>query len=571
MLASCGVSKQNKIRVEKTKSQHSEAPVDKQVEIKQTSDFIEACSHKVLGNNKKAMTGFEKCVEADPSNDAAWYELSVLYANNFDTQRALDCAEKAFAIDNSNIYYIANLSNLYSMNYEHEKAAETYKYLVDNYPDNVEYQITYANFLLQTSKYDETIEQIELLEQMLGNDPDLSLKKVTIYGLKNDKKAAYRELERLIEMFPTDTKYLSMLADMYIKDGKEKEAMKCYERIEVINPEDPYIHFTLSEYYKKNGDEENFHKELLKGFASPGMDANTKINVLLANYTMEQIFYDRGTKILELLRTLADTHPEDGRSQALIGDYYFFDQKLGMARTHYYKSRELWHNPSVYVNLLQIEADMQNVDSVYILANEAISLFPLAPEFYYYKAVSELLNKKYEEAINTLNEGVKFVVGNDMLKSSFYAYLGDCYHEIGKNSEAYSSYDNSLLLNPSNVYVLNNYSYYLSTSNTNLEKAEIMGQKAVELEPENSHYLDTYGWALFKNKKYEDALKYINEAIKHSSGDDKQTLYEHLGDVKWMLNDKNGAIKNWQEAYNMNIETSSETLKKKVENKEYYE
>ena len=98
-----------------------------------------------------------------------------------------------------------------------------------------------------------------------------------------------------------------------------------------------------------------------------------------------------------------------------------------------------------------------------------------------------------------------------------------------------------------------------------------MGQKVVELQPENSHYLDTYGWALFKNKKYDEALKYINEAIKHSKGDDKQTLFEHLGDVKWMLNDKNGAVKNWQEAYNMNPEASSETLKKKVENQEYYE
>lgn len=571
VLASCGVSRQNKTKVEETRTKHGQAPVNKQVEIEQTADFIEACNQKILGNTKKAISGFEKCVEDNPLNDAAWYELSVLYANSLELQKALEAAEKAFAIDSENIYYIANLSNLYSVNYEHEKAAETYKFLVDKQPENREYQITYANFLLKTTKYDETIQQIDLLEQMLGNDPDLALKKITIYGMKNDKKMAYRELTKLSETYPKETKYLSMLADMYIKDGKEKEAMKCYEKIEAINPEDPYIHFTLSEYYKKNGDEDNFHKELLKGFASPSMDANTKINVLLANYTMEEIFYDRSNRVMELLRTLAETHPEDGRSQSLMGDFYFFDQKLGMARNHYYKARELWHNPSVYVNLLQIEAEMQNVDSVYNLANEAISLFPLAPEFYYYKAVSELLKENYEEAITTLNEGIKFVVGNDMLKSSFYAYLGDCYHQTGKDSEAYSAYDNSLLLDPTNVYVLNNYSYYLSTSNTNLEKAEIMGQKVVELQPENSHYLDTYGWALFKNKKYDEALKYINEAIKHSKGDDKQTLFEHLGDVKWMLNDKNGAVKNWQEAYNMNPEASSETLKKKVENQEYYE
>ena len=118
---------------------------------------------------------------------------------------------------------------------------------------------------------------------------------------------------------------------------------------------------------------------------------------------------------------------------------------------------------------------------------------------------------------------------------------------------------------------MNNYSYFLSTSNTNLEKAEALGKKIVEAEPENSHYLDTYGWALFKNGKYNEALKYLNEAMKYSSGDDKATIYEHIGDVKWKLNDSDSALKYWQDAYNQDAVNASEILKKKINDEKYYE
>jgi len=47
---------------------------------------------------------------------------------------------------------------------------------------------------------------------------------------------------------------------------------------------------------------------------------------------------------------------------------------------------------------------------------------------------------------------------------------------------------------------MNNYAYYLSEEKTDLKKAEKMSAKAVEKEPNNSTYLDTYAW-IFTNRK----------------------------------------------------------------------
>ncbi|MBR6491859.1 MAG: tetratricopeptide repeat protein [Bacteroidales bacterium] len=570
--ASCSHTKQLASQKNTDGHQTGVVPVSASVrEIQQTSQYIDATTQKILGNSTKAQTLFEKCVKDNPSNDAAWYQLSIIYMNNLDMHGAESAAETAYNLDKDNEYYIQNLANIYSHNYKNDKAAALYEEIVKKRPEDIDAQVNYANALLQTTQYDKTLKQLDYLKTIVGPDPDLSMKKVAIYESQKKYDKACKEMTELVEIYPDSPQYLSKLADLYNKDGKEKEAVKCYQEIEEKYPDDAYIHFTLAEYYKSKGKDRDAHKELLKAFASPKMDANTKINVLLDNYSSEEIFSGKNNDVKELLVTLSDTHPDDGRSQSLMGDYYYLCQNLGMARQYYYKAVSLWKNPPLFMNLLQIESQLNRMDSVYSVASRALELYPMMPEFYYYKGMAEYQKNDIESAVKTFNDGLMMVVNNDDLKSTFFTLLGDCYHELGEQDKSFSSYDNALALRPDNLYVMNNYSYFLSTSNTNIEKAEALGKIIVEAEPENSHYLDTYGWALFKNGKYNEALKYLNEALKYSSGDDKAAIYEHIGDVKWKLNDAESALKYWQNAYNQDAVNASEILKKKINDEKYYE
>ena len=570
--ASCSHTKQLASQKNTDGHQTGVVPVSASVrEIQQTSQYIDATTQKILGNSTKAQTLFEKCVKDNPSNDAAWYQLSIIYMNNLDMHGAESAAETAYNLDKDNEYYIQNLANIYSHNYKNDKAAALYEEIVKKRPEDIDAQVNYANALLQTTQYDKTLKQLDYLKTIVGPDPDLSMKKVAIYESQKKYDKACKEMTELVAIYPDSPQYLSKLADLYNKDGKEKEAVKCYQEIEEKYPDDAYIHFTLAEYYKSKGKDRDAHKELLKAFASPKMDANTKINVLLDNYSSEEIFSGKNNDVKELLVTLSDTHPDDGRSQSLMGDYYYLCQNLGMARQYYYKAVTLWKNPPLFMNLLQIESQLNRMDSVYSVASRALELYPMMPEFYYYKGMAEYQKNDIESAVKTFNDGLMMVVNNDDLKSTFFTLLGDCYHELGEQDKSFSSYDNALALRPDNLYVMNNYSYFLSTSNTNIEKAEALGKKIVEAEPENSHYLDTYGWALFKNGKYNEALKYLNEALKYSSGDDKAAIYEHIGDVKWKLNDAESALKYWQNAYDQDAVNASEILKKKINDEKYYE
>ena len=61
--------------------------------------------------------------------------------------------------------------------------------------------------------------------------------------------------------------------------------------------------------------------------------------------------------------------------------------------------------------------------------------------------------------------------------------------------------------------MLNNYAYYLSERDDKLEKAERMSKKSNLLVDNNSAFMDTYAWIMYKQKNYKEALNWIEDAL----------------------------------------------------------
>jgi Tfp pilus assembly protein PilF len=119
--------------------------------------------------------------------------------------------------------------------------------------------------------------------------------------------------------------------------------------------------------------------------------------------------------------------------------------------------------------------------------------------------------------------------------------------------------------------VLNNYSYFLSLTRKDLDKAEKMSSITVKAEPSNPTYLDTYGWVLFEQGAYTMAKIYIENAIKYSEegkGEISGEVLEHYGDVLYKTGDKENALEYWEKAKEKGG-SKSKTLDKKIETKTY--
>lgn len=543
-----------------------------------TTKFIEAVGAKISGDTNKAIDLFEKYLKDVPTDDAAWYHLSELYASKNQIDKAIDAAKKSIEINEDNVYYLKNLATLIRSIPASDELLDLYEKITIKDPEDIQSQIDFANALLTTTYYDRTLNQLYILKDIIGISDDINAKIANIYEKQKKPKKAYAEIQELIDTYPNETRYVSMLAEMYMRNGDEKKALECYNVIEEKNPDDPYIHITKAEFYRKKNQEDNVYQELTKGFSSDQINVNTKITFLLAFYNTEDILLKKNKHAVDLLKLISNMHPDDPRSLSMLADFYINDNQIGAARQGYYKVLDLgYENPNIYLALISIEAYLNNVDSVLSLSNKGIASYPIIPEFYFYKGIGLSIQKNFNEAIDVFNQGLPLVVKNDDLKSRFHIYLGDAYHTINEPEKAYNSYDKALELIPDNPYVLNNYSYYLSTNknyanNTEmLNKAALMAKKAVELDPNNPNYLDTYGWALFKLKNYDTALEFLEKALKTSEKNSKSVILEHIGDTYWMLNDQKKAIKYWNDALKADPQNGSEVLKKKINDKNYYE
>ena len=135
---------------------------------------------------------------------------------------------------------------------------------------------------------------------------------------------------------------------------------------------------------------------------------------------------------------------------------------------------------------------------------------------------------------------------NKAALAGFYAFLGELYHSNKQDDLSDKSFDKSIAINPDDASVLNNYSYFLSERGMRLDDAEKMSQRSLALKTGEGTYLDTYGWILYKKGDYAKAKEYVQKAIDQSGANTDGTLYDHLGNIQYKLNDKDSAVQNWK-------------------------
>ena len=163
---------------------------------------------------------------------------------------------------------------------------------------------------------------------------------------------------------------------------------------------------------------------------------------------------------------------------------------------------------------------------------------------------------------------MEYVISDTALSGQFLANLGDAYYYTKRYKSSDSAYEEDLKIIPNDDNVLNNYSYYLSVRDTELDKAERMSKKSIFLSPNNASYLDTYAWILYMEGKYKDA-KYWEEKSLGNGGIGDATVVEHYGDILYKLGDKDKALENWQKAKDMGMK--SDLLERKIRDKQLYD
>ncbi|HLC83928.1 MAG TPA: tetratricopeptide repeat protein [Bacteroidia bacterium] len=531
--------------------------------------FIDANKERILGNYDMAEVLFSQALKIDPNSAPTMYELANIYSFQNNKTQALFYSKKAAMLDPKNVWYQLLYASCLKENKMPNEVAVVYEKLIKDNPENYDFYYELANIYIYLNKSNDAIKTYNKIEEAIGVTEESSMQKLKLYKVNNNFEKAVEEAKKLIKTFPKEAKYYGILGELYQEKGMNEKAFEAYNELIKIDSTNAYVHLSLADYYRNLKQNDKAFQEIKLAFKSTQLDIDTKVKILLSYYDITESFPELKSDADELCKIIVEVHPDEAKAYAVYGDFLSRDKKLELARTQFRKVLSLDKSMYVFWNqLLIIESELNDFVALQKESKEAMELFPNQPLPYYLNGQSNYQLRNYTEALASWTEGKEFVFDNNLFLADFYSGIGDAQNQLKNNDASDAAYDKSLELNPENAGVLNNYSYFLSIRNKNLEKAEAMSKKCNALQPDISSYQDTYGWILYQMKKYDDAKVWIGKAI-DNGGKTNGTLLEHYGDVLYQLGDVEEAIKYWKDAKNNG--GNSILLDKKIADKKLYE
>ena len=529
--------------------------------------FIEALKQKMIGNQQAAVTLFSKCLEINPNSSSAMFELAKMHASSGDQTSSALLLEKAINLSPENKWYKVLLAQIYQQGKQYKKAADLYQELYALDSENLEYLYMNAALLNSAQKYDLSIKAYDELEKKIGMVDQISVEKQQIYQAAGKKKEAMAELQKLIDSNPNEPRYYGLMADYYLSEKDEENALKYYMKILEIDPENGFVLFSLTSFYREKEDKQKAWEYVRKGFQNKSVEIETKIQYYLMITADPENSFFSNDQVNELVDILVKTNSDDFRVYTVYAEYLIRQGKLAEARDQLRQVLETEKdNYLIWERMLMISNDLLDFKSIYTDAGTAIELFPSQPILYGLRAVACLQLQKYTEALEILDEGEPYLLDNKPMKIQFDLYRAEANYKLNKVEAAFKAFDDVISLDPENYLAMNNYAYYLSLRNENLEKAELLSGRAVKANPENPTYLDTYAWVLFMRKDYSLAKFYMEIALKNG-GDKNGVIVEHYGDILFMLGQKDLAVEQWKKA--VVIGETSELVSEKIRQGRY--
>ena len=530
---------------------------------------LESVSLQEQERYDEAFEMLEYCRSLDSTSTAIQYFLAPYYSILGKDSIACDMLEDIVRQAPANEDYNDALVNQYARTGNWKAAIDVYERIVGSTHSKSEiYKALYALYY-NDDNFDKALETLEKIEHLEGKSTEFTAKRLQLFLRLNRHDEMIAIIEQAIAENPDDSRFMTFLGDIYTMIEKYGLAEETYMKVLEKYPDDALTLGSLVDLYAKTEDDESFCNAIETLIKCEKVETETRmqnlVNYILYKETSDSAYIEPFFQ--ELLRLPFD-QLELHMSYA---DYLEYKQATPEVLIPVYeKIVELdSENISAIIKLLQFSIDADDKDAVFKYASEALLYLPQVLELYFYKGLSLYMSGGKLESIDIYKEGLaKRDTDTDPgVVAAMFTVIGDTYHELGMTKECYEAYDSALMYDPYKLDVLNNYSYFLSLENRDLQRALEMSGKTISAEPDNQTYLDTYAWILFKLKRYEEAKAYA-EKILSLDGELSYEVLHHIGDIFAKCGNIEKAVFYWEKAAEAGDDTK--LLDKKIKKGKIY-
>lgn len=401
---------------------------------------------------------------------------------------------------------------------------------------------------------------IPLLERALDLDPTVmrTLDLGELYERVDPEKALslYEELYQKYNSFEA----LRRMANLYDPESQTEDYLRVIEEYYLNNKSNSSAGLSLLEAYLENNKTDKILSLLDSVDKSiPSSELNDfygRIGYEMIYDTTLDFSYEQ---TLQYLNKIDNRFYFDWRIQYQSGFIAGNIEEFELSSKYFNNTLKLLDTiPDIPLQMGLFFLNKQQNEFSEEIFGQAIELFPEDPRFYFFKGIAKFNLEKFNEAIVSFKSTIEI----DKNFNDAFVQLGITYDQLGDFDKAIYYYEKSLELEPDDPLTNNNLAYSLSLQNRDLEEALEMSKKAVEAQPNNSAYLDTYGWILYLKGEYDQAVEYLEKAV--ISPGASAEVYEHLGDAYQKIGKKNKAKEAWKKA--LKLEPNREGLIEKITN-----
>jgi tetratricopeptide (TPR) repeat protein len=335
---------------------------------------------------------------------------------------------------------------------------------------------------------------------------------------KRSPAAAAKVLGEFVERNPASREARLNYARVLVLDKRFPEARQQFEALLAANPGNTdvvyavaLLAFQLKDYPVA---EENMKRLLGMGYRDPN-----GVRYLLGQVAEEQKLWPRAVEWYEQIKTGEHALPARMRTANAIAKQGRLDEARDFLK------RVGADNPDEQVQLVVAEAqllrDVNRHGDAFEVLEQALAADPEQPELLYDFALTAEKLERF-----------------DLLESKLRRLIE---------------------VRPDHAHAYNALGYSLAERNLRLPEARKLIERALELAPEDYFIIDSLGWVKYREGDLEGAAETLRRAY---NGRPDAEIGAHLGEVLWVLGERDEADRVWQES--LKSSPGNETLIKTI-------
>ncbi len=473
---------------------------------------------RLTGHADQAEKVLRTILAADPNDEDALQQLTQLLLDANRSNEAVDLLQEALKrAPNADLY--DQLGDAYTQLHDNGRAEEAYRSAVQLEPGQASHRHALAQSLFDQQKFPEAAAEYQTLAGMEPDDSSNHLRLAEINRALHDYSKAEQEILLAKKHAPGNLEVLYNEASIYEAEGRYDEAIRMLS-------------------------------DAVTGIKGQAEFTPARRRTLAILYQLlGQLYQDTQnyTAAVNTFREMVKLGPEeDRRARLLIIDSYRADRDLTPAFDEVRKGlMDYPHDRALSIDEAMLYGDNNQSDRAAEVLRPLLDNSPADGEIYLNLAQIYQRDQHYDEAEQAV-QSAAMLAQRPADKEAADFLLGAIYAREKKYDRAEEVFKNILERDPNNAPVLNYYGYILADRGMRLDEAVALVQRALGQDPTNAAYLDSIGWAYYKQNRLQEAEASLRKAVNRDSRD--PNILAHLGDVLAKAGHADLAAAQWEKS-----------------------